>query len=49
MTFSKKNDIYYIGTLLFSGGEPTLNGEMLEYTVDKIIEKEIMIDVSVWH
>ena len=44
MTFSKKNDIYYIGTLLFSGGEPTLNGEMLEYTVDKIIEKEIMID-----
>lgn len=40
----EKNDIYYIGTLLFSGGEPTLNGEMLEYTVDKIIEKEIMID-----
>jgi len=29
---------------LFSGGEPTLNGEILEYTVDKIIEKEIMID-----
>ena len=40
----EKNDIYYIGTLLFSGGEPTLNGEILEYTVDKIIEKEIMID-----
>lgn len=39
--FIEKNDIYYISTLLFSGGEPTLNGEMLEYFVDKIIEKDI--------
>lgn len=43
--FFEKNDIYYIGTLLFSGGEPTLNGEMLEYIVDKIIKKEINVDM----
>lgn len=41
--FFEKNDIYYIGTLLFSGGEPTLNGRMLEYIVDKIIEKQITV------
>lgn len=41
--FFGKNDIYNIGTLLFSGGEPTLNGKMLEYIVDKIIEKEIIV------
>jgi len=41
--FFAKNDIDTIGTLLFSGGEPTLNGEMLEYIVDKIIEKDIMV------
>jgi hypothetical protein len=41
--FFGKNDIYNIGTLLFSGGEPTLNGKMLEYIVDKIIEKEITV------
>lgn len=43
--FFEKNDIYYIGTLLFSGGEPTLNGEMLEYIVDKIIEKDITVEM----
>lgn len=43
--FFEKNDIYYIGTLLFSGGEPTLNGKMLEYIVDKIIENEITVDM----
>lgn len=43
--FFEKNDIYYIGTLLFSGGEPTLNGKMLEYIVDKIIEKEITVGI----
>ena len=41
--FFEKNDIYSIDTLLFSGGEPTLNGKMLEYIVDKIIEKEIAV------
>lgn len=43
--FFERNDIYNIGTLLFSGGEPTLNGKMLEYIVDKIIEKEITVDM----
>lgn len=43
--FFEKNDIYYIGTLLFSGGEPTLNGKMLEYIVDKIIKKEIIVNM----
>lgn len=41
--FFDNNDIYSIGDLLFSGGEPTLNGEMLEYIVDKIIEKDIPV------
>lgn len=43
--FFEKNNIYYIGTLLFSGGEPTLNGKILEYIVDKIIENEITVDM----
>ena len=41
--FFEKNDIYYISNLLFSGGEPTLNGKMLEYFIDKIIEKDIIV------
>lgn len=41
--FFDKNDIYSICDLKFSGGEPTLNGEMLEYIVDKIIEKGIIV------
>ncbi len=43
--YFEKNEIYYIGTLLFSGGDPTLNGKILEYIVDKIIEKEIIVDM----
>lgn len=43
--FFEKNDIYYIGTLLFSGGEPSLNGKTLEYIIDKIIENEITVDM----
>ena len=43
--FFEKNDIYYISNLLFSGGEPTLNGRILEYIVDKIIEKEIIVNM----
>lgn len=39
----EKNNIYSIDTLIFSGGEPTLNGKLLEYTVDKIIQKEIFV------
>ena len=45
MIFLKKNDIYYISNLLFSGGEQTLNGRILEYIVDKIIEKEIIVNM----
>lgn len=41
--FFDKNDIYSINDLKFSGGEPTLNGSMLEYIVDKIIEKNIPV------
>lgn len=43
-TFFEKNEIVHIGTLLFSGGEPTLNGQMLEYFVDKIIKNNIEVD-----
>lgn len=42
--FFEKNDIAHIGTLQFSGGEPTLNGKMLEYFVDMIIENNIEVD-----
>ena len=45
MFFFEKNDIYYISNLLFSGGEPTLNGRILEYIVDKIIEKKIIVNM----
>ena len=41
--FFNNNDIHTISTLMFSGGEPTLNGKMLEYIVDKIIEKDIIV------
>ncbi len=44
-SFFEKNDIYSIDTLLFSGGEPTLNGKMLEYIVDKLIEKDIIVEM----
>lgn len=43
--FFEKNDICNIGNLLFSGGEPTLNGKILEYIIDKIIEKEISVEM----
>lgn len=43
--FFEKNDICHIGELLFSGGEPTLNGKMLEYFVDKVMEKDIDVDM----
>lgn len=39
------NNVVSINRLLFSGGEPTLNGEMLNYIVDKIIEKGINVDM----
>ena len=39
--FFDNNDIIYIGTISFSGGEPSLNAEMVEYIVDKLIEKKI--------
>lgn len=42
-TFFDKNDIHSINHLMFSGGEPTLNGKMLEYIVDKIISKNIPV------
>ncbi len=41
--FFEKNDINMIHYLMFSGGEPTLNGKMLEYIVDTIILKNIPV------
>lgn len=38
------NDIRFIGKLVFSGGEITLNGELVDYTVDKIIKNEILVN-----
>lgn len=38
------NDIRSIYTLLFSGGEPTLNGKIIDYIADKIIQKGIYVD-----
>jgi len=39
--FFDNNDIIYIGTISFSGGEPSLNAEIVEYIVDKLIEMKI--------
>ncbi|MDD3048798.1 MAG: radical SAM protein [Bacilli bacterium] len=39
--FFDKNEIYSIGTIKFSGGEPPLNGEILEYLVERLDEKKI--------
>lgn len=41
--FFEKNDIQTIGRLMFSGGEPSLNGKLIEYIVDRIIEKKISV------
>lgn len=38
------NDIRYIDVLMFSGGEPTLNGKLVDYVADKVIQKEILVD-----
>ena len=38
------NDIKSIDTLMFSGGEPTLNGILVDYIADKIIKQEIPVD-----
>lgn len=42
--FFDNNDIVKIKTIEFTGGDPTLNGEMLNYIVDKIIEKGIIVE-----
>lgn len=42
--FFEKNEFHSFGRLLFSGGEPTLNGKLLEYIVDIIIEKGILVE-----
>lgn len=42
--FFEKNNIVHIGTLQFSGGEPTLNGQMLNYFVDMIIKNNVIVD-----
>lgn len=45
--FFQNNTINHIGTLLFSGGEPTLNGQMLEYVVDSLITKNIPVEMFI--
>lgn len=39
--FFDMNEIHSINTLRFSGGEPTLNGEALEYLVERLSKKNI--------
>lgn len=39
--FLENNNINSIDTLCFSGGEPTLNPEIIVYTIDKIINEKI--------
>jgi hypothetical protein len=43
-SFFDNNDIVFIKSLRFGGGEPTLNSEILLYLVDKIISKGIDIN-----
>lgn len=45
--FFERNDIEYINHICFSGGEPTLNPEIIAYTIEKIInEKKAVGSVS---
>ena len=37
------NQVYSISGLTFSGGEPVLNVEIIEYIVDSIIKKDIPV------
>ena len=47
MLFFERNDIEYINHICFSGGEPTLNPEIITYTIEKIInEKKAVGSVS---
>lgn len=39
--FFYRNEIHSISTIKFSGGEPTLNGEILEYLVEILVEKNV--------
>lgn len=39
--FFDKNEVHSINTLKFSGGEPTLNGEILEYLVERLASSNI--------
>ena len=41
--FFDKNDIHSIGSLKFSGGEPTLNGKILEYLITQLVERNIEV------
>ena len=38
------NSINYIGELIFSGGEPTLNSEIIIYTLNKLMSKKIYVE-----
>ena len=40
-TFFNNNDIKRISNIIFSGGEPTLNPEIIVYTINKIITENI--------
>lgn len=42
-TFFERNDIEYIDHLCFSGGEPTLNPEIISYTIEKIIKDNLQV------
>lgn len=42
-SFFDNNDIEEITSIEFTGGDPTLNGDMINYIVDKIIENNIIV------
>lgn len=42
-TFFNNNDIKRISNIIFSGGEPTLNPEVIVYTINKIITENINV------
>ena len=42
-TIFANNDISYIRKICFSGGEPTLNPDIIVYTIDKIIRENIPV------
>ncbi|MCH5167642.1 MAG: radical SAM protein [Erysipelotrichales bacterium] len=43
--FFEKNNIHHIGRFMLSGGEPSLNGHIADYLVDKLIDYRVAVDM----